>query len=92
MSQGSSSDVQLAAIWADQQATEIVLRALLKSTVARGPAAHAELLALIKAEADRFQGMSNQPGWDSAVMAVVASIVEDLRSDSAGPATVRADL
>ena len=92
MSLDSSRDIQLAAIWADQQAMEIVLRAMLKSTASRGPAAQAELMALIDAETDRFHGMSNEPGWDSAVLAVVASIVEDLRSDHASRATVPAEL
>ena len=75
MSFENGRDAQMSAIWADQQAMEIVLRAMIK---AGPPEARREMLVRIKAEADRFTAMSNDPSLNKAVLAVVASLIDDL--------------
>ncbi len=77
----SGRDLQLQAIWADQQAQEILLRAALKSCAERGDAERDALLDRIDREARRFADAATDPVWRQSVTAIVNSVVDDLREE-----------
>jgi len=81
MTDHGGRDMQLHAIWADQQAQEILLRALLKASASRSDAECAALLARIDLEARRFADTATDPSWRQSVTAIVNSVVEDLREE-----------
>ena len=79
----SGGDAELLAITADQQATGIVLRALLKAHSAFGPLRRGELVARVRSELERFAGSTEDPAWQGAVAALVEALLEDLSADNA---------
>lgn len=81
MSDHGARDLQLHAIWADQQAQEILLRAMLKTSAAKSEAAYAALLARIDLEVRRFSDTATDPSWRQSVTAIVNSVVDDLREE-----------
>ncbi len=72
---------QLLAMKADQQATQIVLRGLLKAEVVVAPLRRGELVRRIRIELDRFAIEADDAGWRNAVTALVEAHVDDLLRD-----------
>lgn len=81
MNSAGCSDHQLLAVWADQQAQEILLRSVLKTLAKRGPEARDELLAQIESEKERFASLAEDRSWRGTVTAVLQSVMDDVLSD-----------
>ncbi len=81
MISASCSDHQLLAVWADQQAQEILLRSVIKTYAKSDPAARDALLAQIEIEKQRFAEGADDRNWRGAVTAVLQSVLDDVRSD-----------
>ena len=74
-------DLQLQAIWADQQAQEILLRAALLTCAERSDSDRQALFARIEQERKRFALNAPDPSWRQSVTALIESFMDDLRGE-----------